>query len=364
VAVRIGLNLEFGKCSMEQTNGFAINAFQLSVTGSVRANSPISCIGQCRFDGATIGSDLNFSGCTFLNGKDHSFSAQNAIINADLKLNEIHSEGMAIRNIKVGGDLQLKKARLDNDNKGTALHATAISVKGSLLWQEMSSPPTGIVDLTNAIAGQLDDDFNSWPIAKKREDKRLIMENFVYGTYCNTLMNVRQRLKWLQSQKTFSPQPYEQAAKVFRQIGRESDARKIARAKQNDLRRLGSLSPGRWCWNFFLNATIGHGYQVWRMLIMAIIIWGVGAVIFNHAMQCKDLMLLRPQDKHPEFSPVMYSIDVFLPIVDLRQKNYWIPDTAANHHNWVMVYFWIHIFLGWLLTTLSIVGLTGIVKKD
>ena len=59
----------------------------------------------------------------------------------------------------------------------------------------------------------------------------------------------------------------------------------------------------------------------------------------------------------------MYSIDVFLPIVDFYQEGAWRPDTAAFWGQLVRYYLWLHITLGWVLTTLWVAGLSGLVKR-
>ena len=67
---------------------------------------------------------------------------------------------------------------------------------------------------------------------------------------------------------------------------------------------------------------------------------------------------------YPKFNALMYSIDMFIPIVDLRQESYWLP-RYSKEHGWIyVIYMWIHIAFGWILTTLGVVGLTGIVKKE
>ena len=67
---------------------------------------------------------------------------------------------------------------------------------------------------------------------------------------------------------------------------------------------------------------------------------------------------------HPRFNALMYSIDVFIPIVDLRQESYWLPRYVEKQGWTYVIYMWFHIAFGWILTTLGVVGLTGIVKKE
>ena len=85
----------------------------------------------------------------------------------------------------------------------------------------------------------------------------------------------------------------------------------------------------------------------------------------------------RLSDDYPRFDAgvfsldtVVYSLDVFVPLVDLHMASYWLPN--ANRGSVVMglrtgaflrVYLWFHILAGWVLTTLFVVGLTGLVRR-
>jgi hypothetical protein len=50
-------------------------------------------------------------------------------------------------------------------------------------------------------------------------------------------------------------------------------------------------------------------------------------------------------------------------VVDLGMAKYWIPDANKLWGAVIRCYMWVHISAGWILTTLLIVGLTGLVKK-
>ena len=77
---------------------------------------------------------------------------------------------------------------------------------------------------------------------------------------------------------------------------------------------------------------------------------------------------------YPKFDPVLYSVDMFVPVVTFHQASYWLPDT--NRGNVVVrigsfvvltggllrYYLVLHILMGWVLTTLLIVGLTGLIR--
>jgi hypothetical protein len=81
----------------------------------------------------------------------------------------------------------------------------------------------------------------------------------------------------------------------------------------------------------------------------------------------------------PKFQSFLYSMDAFLPIVNLGQKDYWAPNTNigslakfslspsfAFKFTWgsaLRLYLILHIILGWIFTTLWVAGFTGLVRK-
>jgi len=79
------------------------------------------------------------------------------------------------------------------------------------------------------------------------------------------------------------------------------------------------------------------------------------------------------------FCPWIYSLDTFLPIVDLHQEGRWLPNRGGGDLvtafcpdryigiTWgelLYMWFWLEILLGWLLTTLALAGLTGLIRRD
>ena len=58
---------------------------------------------------------------------------------------------------------------------------------------------------------------------------------------------------------------------------------------------------------------------------------------------------------YPDFHSFWYAMDVFLPILNLRQEDYWLPE---GHHTITSLRAFTHLFtiLGWILSSLGIVG--------
>ncbi|SNB69223.1 hypothetical protein [Thermoflexus hugenholtzii] len=126
-----------------------------------------------------------------------------------------------------------------------------------------------------------------------------------------------------------------------------------------------------------MGITIGHGYRSGRALLWSLAFVIIGALIFGWA-DASNLMapsspeiltdpLYRasgtiPPD-YPRFQALAYSLDAFLPIVDLHQESFWLPDASKPFGALVRLYLWIHIAAGWLLSTLFVSGVTGLVRR-
>jgi hypothetical protein len=168
---------------------------------------------------------------------------------------------------------------------------------------------------------------------------------------------VAARLGWLaRDEEGYVPQPYEQLAACYRRAGQDDDARKVAIAKQR--RRRQTLNrPGK-AWNSLLRWTVGYGYRTWQAGLWLLGLLAVGAVVFASAYPDAMALAKKPDDPLPAFQPWVYSLDVLLPVVNLHQEEFWIPEGVARW--WA----WFSILAGWLLTTVVIAALSGLLKRD
>jgi hypothetical protein len=131
------------------------------------------------------------------------------------------------------------------------------------------------------FVGTLNDDCRSWP-----RQQRLSINGFSYNALSEQTLDLAQRLSWLRAQHVFSIQPYEHLIRVLRNSGHDKEAREVARAKQDDLRRRGDLDLAAHVWNWLSGKMIGHGYQLWASFGCSLIVISVGALIF-YAFLCK-----------------------------------------------------------------------------
>jgi hypothetical protein len=152
---------------------------------------------------------------------------------------------------------------------------------------------------------------------------------------------------------------------------------------ENSRRKFGNLNYLTWLWQWILRLTIGYGYRPWYALLWSIGVVAFGWVLFWSGYRAgaitptdKDAYArfenyYCPADNHgepppyyPRFSSLVYAVDTFLPIITFGQKDHWTPNSSAGADGaWLRRYLWMHIGLGWLLTTLFVAGLTPIVRS-
>lgn len=68
-------------------------------------------------------------------------------------------------------------------------------------------------------------------------------------------------------------------------------------------------------------------------------------------------------DRAPPFNPVLYSLDAFLPVIDFQQERFNTPSGEGVLAAIAELYFPVHVLAGWILITLGLLGITGLVRK-
>ncbi|UCG49297.1 MAG: hypothetical protein JSU94_05835 [Phycisphaerales bacterium] len=383
----------------------AIDAQRIDVKGDVCmcrgtwVNEETTCeagfnvIGQVRLVGAAVGGTLDFKGASFTGGVSRSGDANISLVGA--------------------------------------------TIKREVVWRGIVAPEEVTLDLRFVRAVKLSDDRKSWP---SKDKGRLLLEGLVYDeitwdiaadsqaspdrTRLQSLMDrwkalalrfsreaeaeraredIKPRIDWLGLQGgEFHHQPYEQLVSVLRRNGRENDAKEVLIAKARDRAKLTNMPHFGRYWHSFLGFVIGYGYRPWRALKISLLVIALGSILFQVGYskgvvrptreaeyvsvtegEIPNSPLKRPRigEDYPTFNAMMYSIDMFVPMVDLRQAKYWLPTVPAGKEapeSGIMnlnrsslpvgvvvlrVYMWGHIISGWILTTLLFAGLTGLVKR-
>lgn len=325
---------------------------------------------------ARISGNLDFIGAHVSNPGDEAIVATEATIAGDADFHEgFTTDGIVdFRFAKVGHSLSFNDAHFEGgDDNG--LNAERAVVAGFVYWVNIAHTPKTILDLENARAEGFGDDGASWPAAGN-----LDVNGFVYRSIVDGPANAGDRLRWLRLQTPgYKPQPFQQLAKVLAAGGDDSGATDVLIAQREAQRRLGGLGRLERLWNLMLEVTIGYGFKPLRALwwILAFVVFG--AVLFGAGYR---LRIITPTEAdaygefvqsgnapahYPPFSAFVYSLENFLPVVELGQGEYWRPNPRHGDSNPVLAgtlrwYLWIHILAGWTLTPLLFAGLSGLIR--
>jgi uncharacterized protein YjbI with pentapeptide repeats len=184
---------------------------------------------------------------------------------------------------------------------------------------------------------------------------------------------------------TFSRDPYLQLEEFYRRTGNETKARNIYRRGRKDLRKNAKDRNSSIRWNWSRNLTdwlwkwvTGYGVDIWRLLLIAgvVILFGIlmfqfcatesvapfcatDNVVQDNVVQ-DNVVLVRVKPVGGQESPnlLLYSLDLFLPLVNLNIDNKWAPNGPV-----LQIYAVVHALIGWLIVPLIVAALAGIMRR-
>jgi hypothetical protein len=368
-----------------------------SRTGAVDADTSITHrdlsfqtgdYGLISFMRANVDGTLDLSGARIMDGGTVTVNLVEANVGGDAIFHEGFTTNGTVdaRLAKIGHDLSFHDVVFAGDG---GLNAERATIGGTLYWVQVKHTPKTQLDLENTRASAIWDDEASWPAPGN-----LIVNGFVYGEIVGGPGDALARLKWLALQPPdYRPQPFRQLAKVLADAGREEGATDVLIAKELALRRYGHQSRFDRAWSLMLEVTIGYGYRPLRALwwIAAFVL--LGTILFGWGHR---LRIITPTEEaayrefvasgeapphYPVFNPLVYSLENFLPVVELHQDKYWRPnprhgargqvrrageplDSSSLPSRFLRWYLWIHILAGWTITPLLFAGLSGLVRPD
>jgi hypothetical protein len=340
---------------------------------------------------ASISGDLDFSAARVQTDDAPAISGVDASIGGDVLFHEgvetsgnvdFTTNGMVdFRLIHVGHSLSFNHARF----YGTAdngLNAERARIDGSFYWVAITLTSRTLLDLADARASTLWDDQSSWPAPGN-----LMLSGFQYDSFGgDSPVDAQSRLAWLARQPPgFNAQPYAALAKALTAGGETDDATTVEIAQRVAQRREGGMGVFERAWNAMLQVTIGYGFIPLRALwwILGFVVLGTALFGWGYALRAvspteeaayESFMQSGTTPPHyPRFNAFVYSLENFLPVVDLHQGEYWRPNPAhgdaedlqsrSAERAGVLLrwYLWLHILAGWILTPLLFAGLSGLI---
>lgn len=379
---QIGGSLDCHGGTFNNPGGYALTLGGSKIKGDVFLGDGFHADGEVNLTGAQIDGAVACRGGTFNNPGGAAFLAEDidvkgsVLLDVDSQKRRFTANGLIdLNGAKIGGDLVLIGGDLAHaglDLRG----ASAASIWDD--WSDSGRKP------------------NSWP-----SKGNLGLDGFVYHRIDAGSRNPEIRLKWLelQPEKPFAAQPYLHLAEVLKAHGDDDGATRVYVAME-DRRQSTSDYSGRLeksavqAEGLALRWTIGYGYRPLLAFPWILGLTGLSWILYRRSYvaggivpsekdACETYKKLRKVPGHyPKFSPAIYSVENSLPLVKLGQADKWQPDPAPSATQpplggWIKRFdrfvtsprflrrfLWAQILLGWLLATLFLAGISGVIRKD
>ncbi|MCV4342472.1 membrane-associated oxidoreductase [Pseudomonas capsici] len=427
IAMQIGGGLECDGARIESDHNPALRADRINVQGSVFLRDGFSASGSVRFPGARISGQFDCSTGGFDSNEDYVLSMYGAIVGGSVFMRSgFAAKGrVVLHSLQVQVDLDLDQAKYI-----TEIDAPRIAIGGALILRKLETPPDKVF-FQGGRVGSLNDDKESW-------GKKINLNGFVYGfIQVNEQMRIEDRLSWLDKQHIpkptegqlpeFYPQPWRQLQKVLEEMGHAEDARQVGIEFERRLRKKGLIgqSPKRWpefwrrCYRRLMTTLhamygplSGYGYRPMLLLPWFLGVWLSCAAFYWWAASHQAIFApsdplvfqnpaykecsppLSPTGNEPTgtanwylcdalpqeytaFSPVAFSLDLLLPLVNLHQEDDWAPVIETPKANviaemlgfftspkrWVRFVMWFEILAGWGFSLLFVAVVSGLARR-
>jgi hypothetical protein len=114
----------------------------------------------------------------------------------------------------------------------------------------------------------------------------------------------------------------------------------------------------------FVDWLTGYGKCVERVLIACLVFIAIGTFVFwerrRDWLSPRQMQLANKEQRSIRYNPIWFSLDAFLPGVDLGLYGKWIP---KENRGWRLTYLRTHKALGWIFVPLLIAAAAGLFGK-
>ncbi len=372
--------------------GRAINAKMITVGGDVffdkyknesdsneskNKNNSFNAQGEVKLSGAQIAGQLRCCDATFKEAeRSEEFEYGDPVA------------ALLAKGIKINGPLFMNNISVEG-----LIDLTDAKINGRFELTNIKKACSFSLILKSAYAIEFKDDGFDW-----RTKGKLDLQDFTYDILSEPDLKEKSKIKetinnrlkrgFFPEESEFSHQPYLQMAKVMEKSGSERGAKHL-RIRMNDKKRKSNITFLRKAWLFFLKYLMGYGYKPFRVIYWAVAIWLIGALLFSYgynndqikppskfAWENKTTPYTKLYDHYTVFNPWFYSLDVFLPIVNLGQQEHWKPKHEMSSNistkskkskvsgSFLLAFVYLEILAGWFLTSMLVIGFSGLVKQN
>ncbi|MCA4910586.1 MAG: hypothetical protein ING72_09630 [Methylobacterium sp.] len=412
---RLGANLRCDGATLICPNKTVLDADALVARSVLLRGANIE--GGISLFGARLGMDFNASASKLTHPEEVVINAEGIEVKGSVHLRSCDVQGeVRMTGAHITGDLDLTGTNLFNPGRD-ALQVKRTLIEGGFFLRDEAAV-TGTVDLTGATVGAFHDELACWPGSGD-----ILLNRCLYSAFMGGSVDAESRLEWLSRQsperwdQDFWPQPYEQLANVFLNMGHDEDSRAVLIAKeqlQRQARRERAKNPVfrgiLWLMDATLGITLRYGRQPLVALVWLMFFWAVGVGVFGfaesrNAFKPASTVVLRSPEwtmcsieatqerflsanqqfvrgraapgqsqlecfreqqeaiSYPRFNVWMYSLDTLFQLMELDQKSFWRPDQNKEWGGLAITYFYFQTIVGWVLSLLAVAGFSGLVKS-
>jgi len=390
------LNLERAQLGIDADSKAAANTHPLvadgaRIGGDLILSGGFAAIGELRFVGVTVGGDIRADQARLTaridsqGGRGDALNLDRIVVAGNVYLDTGFSASGRVRlqRARIEGNLDCTGADFDAAgdlgwDQNPALLLERAHVGGTLCLRELQTPLLG-ASLSGARAGALADDASSW-------GQRLVLDDFKYQRFAQGApVDAAFRLDWLARQEPlhldedYRPEPWRCLISVLRRTGRAHGASLVFMQRERHLGHIGRIAADapralRWlpqaCHRVY-GVLAGYGERPLRLVAALALAWLVCGGAYWAAEEQQAIAPTRAAARPlPEFHPWLYSLDLLLPLVDLRQAREWAPlplEAARPDDFWRSVTPWLTWFealFGWAAALLLVVSVSGVTDRD
>jgi hypothetical protein len=155
-------------------------------------------------------------------------------------------------------------------------------------------------------------------------------------------------------QSEFSVDVYTKLEAFFLEHGYQDRANEVYIA-QRRRERSERLRGFPWAGSLLLDGLVGYGRRPWLAFLWSVGFITLGWLVFR---QTRNMVPQKKEYYSRTYNAFWYSIDLFLPVVQLEAASIWMPDPDYRFAWYANV----HRILGWILIPIGLAAVTGIIK--
>jgi len=405
----VGSNLECSNGTFQNPQKLVLDAGGAKIAGDIILSDRFASDGEIHLVGAIIGGSLECDNGTYINVDNEALNAEGVVVNGSVFCRAMTIQGqISFEDSSIKGVLQIKSNKW---GKGSTLTLSGASAK-TLMDQSNGWPSKGNLTLNGFTYDDIDD-WATTGVKKRLEWLELQPNDFYrpqpYEQLASVLgqaghENRAREVRIARNRKLQSffgcPTSSQLGHKYWKQFEDASGDERFKLAAQmlpesldKETENCLNYSLIRRFWHRTMGILTGYGYQAWRVPLFMLLAIVIGMVVFglgypenmtethkslysnvmegglpgtyNWEFEHRDdptLGQLLPDD-YPHFNAFLYSVDSFLPLVDLDQEDFWMPNSNAPWGESLRFYHMIHLMIGWFFTYLLLAAVTGLMKK-